>query len=75
MKEKIISNSPGFGAGEGTTELYIYKCPCGEGVSILCKPAKERDLCFGRGHFYADHWACRDANCNAVGVVMYLPRY
>ncbi len=31
LKEKIISNSSGFGAGEGTTELYIYKCPCGEG--------------------------------------------
>ena len=31
LKDEIVNNSPGYGAGEGTTDLYIYKCPCGEG--------------------------------------------
>lgn len=31
----LDSNSeehPGYGAGSGTIDTYIYKCPCGEGT-------------------------------------------
>lgn len=38
MDKKIIYESenehPGYGAGSGTTELYEYECPCGNGRII-----------------------------------------
>ena len=43
LKEEIVSDSPGFGAGEGTTELYIYKCPCGSGKNIKIAVEKTRN--------------------------------
>ncbi len=35
MRTKLIYSShsehPGYGSGEGDTELYEYECPCGKG--------------------------------------------
>lgn len=34
LLDSIESYHKGYGAGEGTTEYYEYKCPCGKGVII-----------------------------------------
>ena len=38
MKKKLLDSielyHEGYGAGEGTTEYYEYKCPCGNGTII-----------------------------------------
>ena len=31
LLDSIESYHEGYGAGEGTTEYYEYKCPCGKG--------------------------------------------
>lgn len=36
MRTKLISSTqsshPGYGAGSGDVELYVYECPCGKGT-------------------------------------------
>ena len=38
MKKILLDSNEsyheGYGAGEGTTEEYVYKCPCGQGTVI-----------------------------------------
>lgn len=34
LLDSVESYHEGYGAGEGTTEEYVYKCPCGQGTVI-----------------------------------------
>ena len=38
MRTELIysseENHPGYGAGDGDTERYEYKCPCGKGKIV-----------------------------------------